>query len=99
MVTPAARREAVTHLKMRHGFTERRACRVIVVSRRRINYRSRKNDDALRIAMRRIAAERRRFGYKRLAIMLMARRAHSQFEEDIPGLPGGRADGEAQERS
>ena len=60
----------MTHLKMRHGFTERRACRVIVVSRRRINYRSRKNNDALRIAMRRIAAERRRFGYKRLAIML-----------------------------
>ena len=57
-------------LKEWHGFSERRACRVINASRRRINYRSRRNDDALRVAMRRIAAERRRFGYKRLAVML-----------------------------
>jgi len=60
----------VAYLKERHGFSERRACRVADASRRRISYQSHKNDDALREAMKRIAAERRRFGYKRIAVML-----------------------------
>ncbi len=48
----------------------RRAQRVVGLSRSTAHYKSKRDDDALREAMRRIAAERRRFGYKRLAVML-----------------------------
>ena len=70
MVKPARKREAVAKLKEWHGFSERRACRALSVERRRLNYRSRKDDSHLRERLRALAAERRRFGYKRLAIML-----------------------------
>ncbi len=60
----------MAYSKERYGFSKRRACRVADASRRRISYQSRKDDHALREAMRRIAAERRRFGYKRIAVML-----------------------------
>ena len=43
---------------------------MVIASRRRLHYKSYKNDDDLRIAMCRIAGERRRFGYKRIAVML-----------------------------
>ncbi len=57
-------------MKERHGFSERRACQETDVSRRRISYQSRKKEDALREAVWRIAAERRHFGYRRIAVML-----------------------------
>jgi putative transposase len=44
--------------------------RVVGLSRGTAHYRSRRNDDALRADMRIVAGERRRFGYRRLAIML-----------------------------
>lgn len=54
-----------------HGYTERRACRLIGVDRTAFQYqRSRQSDDAVRTRMRELANERRRFGYRRLAIML-----------------------------
>lgn len=40
------------------------------LSRGTAHYRTKRNDDALREAIRRVAAERRRFGYKRIAVML-----------------------------
>jgi hypothetical protein len=54
-----------------HGFSERRACRLIGVNRSAWQYEPlRGQDDAMRERMREIANERRRFGYRRLAIML-----------------------------
>ena len=54
-----------------HGYTERRACRLIGVDRTAFQYqRSRHSDEAVRIRLRELANERRRFGYRRLAIML-----------------------------
>jgi putative transposase len=50
--------------------SERRAQRVVGLSRGTAHYRTKRNDAALREAMRRVAAERRRFGYKRIAVML-----------------------------
>jgi putative transposase len=44
--------------------------RIVGLSRGTAHYRSRRNDDALREDLRMIAGERRRFGYRRLAIML-----------------------------
>ena len=51
--------------------SERRACTIVRVDRKTIRYRSRRPaDEALRSRMRELAAERRRFGYRRLHVLL-----------------------------
>ena len=71
MATPAAKREAVAHLQALLDVSERRACRVIDADRTVIRYQSRRADDgALREKLRELAHQRRRFGYRRLHILL-----------------------------
>jgi putative transposase len=71
MVTPDAKREAVAHACDEHGVSQRRACEVLAVDRSSVRYRSIRPDDAeLREAVRRVASERRRFGYRRIHVML-----------------------------
>ena len=71
MVTPSARREAAAQLQAAHGFSERRACRVIGAERTGVRYRaSRPDDTALRERLKVLAGERRRFGYRRLHVLL-----------------------------
>lgn len=71
MVTPAEKRRAVVHLCDEHGVSQRRACDVLDVDRSSVRYRSTRPDDSdLRKAMKDVAAERRRFGYRRIHIML-----------------------------
>lgn len=71
MVTPAARRDAVAHLLGSYEVSQRRACKTIAVDRTAIRYRSRRPDDAaLRVRLRELASERRRFGYRRLHVLL-----------------------------
>ncbi|WP_156415315.1 IS3 family transposase [Sphingobium baderi] len=71
VLTPAAKREAVAHLQACHGMSERRACRVIDADRMSVRYRSARDDDAgLREKLRELANQRRRFGYRRLHILL-----------------------------
>tara|TARA_R110002124_G_scaffold59588_1_gene164455 strand:- start:463 stop:1569 length:1107 start_codon:yes stop_codon:yes gene_type:complete len=51
--------------------SERRACRVIGAERKSVRYRSTRDDDAgLREKLRELANQRRRFGYRRLHILL-----------------------------
>jgi putative transposase len=71
MVTPAVKREAVVHLRSAFEVSERRACSVIEVARMTVRYRSRRPDDlGLRERLRALAHERRRFGYRRLHVLL-----------------------------
>ena len=71
MVTPAARRAAVSAARDAHGITERRACSILGADRSVIRYRHRRaNDAALRDRLKELAAERRRFGYRRLKVLL-----------------------------
>ena len=71
MVTLAQRREAIAHLRTAHEMSERRACRIIGVDRASIRYRASKADDGdLRARIKALAHERRRFGYRRLYILL-----------------------------
>jgi putative transposase len=71
MVTPAAERKAVAHLVEHHAMSERRACKAIGCCRMTVRYRSARPDDrALRDRMIAIARERRRFGYRRLHVLL-----------------------------
>ena len=71
MVGPAAKRDAVAHLKAVMGLSERRACQIISADRKTIRYRScRPPEVELRTKLRDLANERRRFGYRRLFILL-----------------------------
>ncbi len=71
MVTPVARREAVAHLGQTFAVSQRRACVVIGADRTSVRYRSRKPDDGVvRSRLRELAAARRRFGYRRLHLLL-----------------------------
>ena len=71
MVTPAVRYEAVADLQDLLKVSERRACSIIGADRKSVRYRSRRDDDAdLRDRRRELARERRRFGYRRLHILL-----------------------------
>src|SRR6187455_2509208 len=71
MVTPAARREAVAHLRVAYEFSERRACSALGADRTSVRYRSsRPNNAVVRVRLRELASIRRRFGYRRLHILL-----------------------------
>jgi hypothetical protein len=60
----------------RHGLSQRHACRLVGMDRSTVRYQSKRPDDAgLRLRLRELAAERRRFGYRRLGWML-AREGH-----------------------
>jgi putative transposase len=71
MVTPVVRREAAAYLRSAHGMSERRACRVLKVDRASVRYETiRPDDTALRVRLKVLAQERRRFGYRRLHVLL-----------------------------
>ena len=71
MVGPAAKREAVAHLRGVLEMSERRACTIVAADRKMIRYRSRRPPDTeLRARLRDLANQRRRFGYRRLFILL-----------------------------
>lgn len=74
MVTTKKRRQVVTHLLAAyrdHDVSARRACRLIGLSRSRWHYRTRRGDDAeLRERLCQLAAQRPRWGYQQLHILL-----------------------------
>lgn len=100
MVTPAARRAAVTAARDAHGITERRACSILGKDRSLVRYRYRRADDtALPVRLKQLAAKRRRFGYLRLnlvrereGIHMYHKRLRRLYAEERPQVPrrGGR---------
>ena len=70
-MTPAGYREAAGHLQPAYEMSERRACRVLGVDRTSVRYQATRPDDgALRDRLKALAQERRRFGYRRLHVLL-----------------------------
>ena len=70
-MTPAAKRKAVARACEEHGVSQRRACAILSIDRSSVRYQSISSDDTdLREAMKTVAAERRRFGYRRIHVML-----------------------------
>src|SRR3546814_20521291 len=67
---PAARREAALRLMAEHGFSQRRACRLIEVDPKTVRREATADAQAVRQRLCELAGERRRFGYRRLGIML-----------------------------
>ena len=71
MVGPAVKREGVAHLRATMGLSERQACSIVSADRKMVRYRSyRPPDTELRMQLRDLANARRRFGYRRLFILL-----------------------------
>ena len=71
MVTSAAQRKAVAHLREHYAMSERRACWVLKADRTAIRYLSMRPDDAaIRARLRVLAGKRRRFEYRRLELLL-----------------------------
>ena len=65
------KRRAVSDVMDQHGLSERRACELADLHRSVFQYQKQdRGDDALRTRLRELANERRRFGYRRLGILL-----------------------------
>jgi len=65
------KRRAVRDVMDRHGLSERRACELADLHRSVFQYQKQdRGDEALRKRLRELANERRRFGYRRLGILL-----------------------------
>src|SRR2546430_5164936 len=71
MVSPQAKREAVTVLLTERDFGVTRACGLVGISRSLYRYRGRRPDSAaLRSRIEEIAALKRRYGYRRVYLRL-----------------------------
>jgi len=77
MVSAQVRRRQVAFVRER-GVSQRRACALMSVARSSLRYESRlaKRDAAVVAAMRELAAQYPRYGYRRIQVFL-ARRGHS----------------------
>jgi putative transposase len=72
VVTPAARRNIVIHLKEVFQFSERRACVIVGLCRSSCRYQAKPNNDAeIRSRLRELAEQRRKFGSPRLHTLLL----------------------------
>ena len=61
----------MTAARETHQISERRACEILGTERSVVRYHARRPDDApIRVRLRALAAERRRFGYRRLGLLL-----------------------------
>ena len=70
-MTPAGWREAAGHLQAAYEMSERRACCVLGLDRTSVRYQATRPDDgALRDRLKAFAQKRRRFGYRRLHVLL-----------------------------
>lgn len=68
---PAARRAAVLFLGGERGLSQRRACGLLTTHRSSVRYQAHRQSDApIRTRLRELAAEKRRYGYRRLHVLL-----------------------------
>jgi putative transposase len=61
---------SVEHIRDKFAFTERRACRLLLVPVSSYRYKPRQKDDGLRDRLVALAREKPRFGYRRLHVLL-----------------------------
>ncbi len=87
-------------------YSQRRACGLVGIDRRVYRYRSRRPDDAgLRQRLRELAAERRRFGYRRLHLLLtregvqVNRKKLYRLYKESDGATGAKPSAQSQRRT
>lgn len=61
---------AVEHVQQQFAFSQRRACRLLMVAVSSYRYQPRNGDEQLRIRLVELAREKPRFGYRRLHVLL-----------------------------
>ncbi|MCL5263293.1 MAG: IS3 family transposase [Acidobacteria bacterium] len=66
----AAMKASVEHIRKKFAFTERRACRLLLVPVSSYRYKPSQNDDGLRERLVALAREKPRYGYRRLHVLL-----------------------------
>lgn len=92
MAKPTAKREAVAHLREHFHMSERRACSVLAADLKMTRYGSRRPPETeLRERLRDLANQRRRFGYRRLFILLRREGEPSGINRIYRLYPEGRA--------
>src|SRR5439155_5799359 len=76
LVVPAGLRAVVSYVEVEYQMSERHACRLMGLGRTTHRYRARKaeRDSELRARLKKLAAKRMRFGYRRLTAMLVRER-------------------------
>ena len=57
-------------MKQEYAFSERRACRLMMLAVTTYRYRSQRSDEPLRTKLVELAREKPRFGYRRLHVLL-----------------------------
>ena len=71
LLTPGLRRRAVTWAISERDYSQRRACGLVGLHPKTYRYASTRPDDGtLRIKLKELASQRRRFGYRRLGLLL-----------------------------
>ena len=71
LLTPGSRQKAVIWAIEEKSYSQRRACSLLSIAPKMFRYLSRRGGDAAaRTRLRALAAERRRFGYRRLHLLL-----------------------------
>ena len=79
---PDAKLEAVSYLQATYSVSERRVCSAMAVDRSTIRYESKRPDDTeLRDQVKQIASERRRFGYRRIHVLLEREGIHLNLKK------------------
>ena len=72
----------MVHLIDSHQVSQRRACDILQVDRSSVRYQAKRGNDAeLRDAIKRVARERRRFGYRRINVMLQREGIHMNHKK------------------
>jgi putative transposase len=61
---------AIEQVKQEYAFSERRACRLMMLAVTTYRYRSQRSDERLRTKLVELAREKPRFGYRRLHVLL-----------------------------
>jgi len=70
MTTPMQRRDAVVQAMKGHPISQRRACVLIGVDPKTVRRDQPPDNPEIRLEMHKIAEKRRRFGYRRIGVML-----------------------------
>lgn len=77
MVTPQAQRACCIAVVTIHGYSERRACQLVGANRASIRYVSHKPEEGLlKEKITSIAHEKRRYGYRRIHVLLRREGIH-----------------------